>query len=217
MSAPGSLAGGRAERRRREVCDAARRVITRKGLEVTTMRDVSREGGFTTGVLTHYFPDKQAVIQGAFAAASDDWIADVRERLALAGPAEDQLVALVQVALPGDARRRAEWRLWAEMWTYAGRVPAFAAQLVETDSVWEAAIGEVLRGARATGAIGEVDVGVEAAVLARLIDGLGLRAWLSGRWDEARRTLVQHLATIGAGEALQGRMLELEPDDGGYR
>lgn len=217
MSAPGSLAGGRAERRRREVCDAARRVITRKGLEVTTMRDVSREGGFTTGVLTHYFPDKQAVIQGAFAAASDDWIAEVLERLARAGSAEDQLVALVQVALPWDARRRAEWRLWAEMWTYAGRDPAFAAQLVETDSVWEAAIGEVLRRARATGAIGEVDVGVEAAVLARLIDGLGLRAWLSGHWDEARGTLVQYLATIGAGEALQRRMLELEPDDGGDR
>ena len=181
------------------------------------MRDVSREGGFTTGVLTHHFPDKQAVIQGAFAAASDDWIAEVRERLARTGHPEDQLVALVQVALPGDARRRAEWRLWAEMWTYAGRDPAFAAQLVETDSVWEAAIGEVLQRARATGAIGEVDVAVEAAVLARLIDGLGLRAWLSGRWDEARRTLVQHLATIGAGEALQRRMLELEPDDGGDR
>ena len=69
----------RSQRRRREVCDAARRVIARNGLEVTTLRDISREGGFTTGVVTHYFPDKQAVIVGAFAAASDDWLAEVRD------------------------------------------------------------------------------------------------------------------------------------------
>ena len=41
----------RSERRRREVCEAARRVIIRNGLETTTMRDISREGGFTTGVV----------------------------------------------------------------------------------------------------------------------------------------------------------------------
>jgi AcrR family transcriptional regulator len=63
-------ASERSERRRREVCQAALRVITREGLEVTTLRDISREGGFTTGVLSHYFPDKEAVIAGAFAAAS---------------------------------------------------------------------------------------------------------------------------------------------------
>ena len=55
-------------------------MIARKSLEVTTLRDISREGGFTTGVVTHYFPDKQAVIVGAFAAASDDWLAEVRTR-----------------------------------------------------------------------------------------------------------------------------------------
>lgn len=53
----------RSERRRREVCDAARRVIARNGLEVTTLRDISREGGFTTGVLSHHFPDKKAIIE----------------------------------------------------------------------------------------------------------------------------------------------------------
>ena len=144
------------------------------------MRDISREGGFTTGVLTHYFPDKQAVIVGAFLAASDDWFAELHRRLAGAGAPEEQLVALVHLALPADAERRAEWRLWAEMWTYAGRDPAFAAQLVETDAAWEREIRGVLERAREAGLLANVDAAAEAAVLARLIDGLGLRAWLGG-------------------------------------
>lgn len=170
------------------------------------MRDISREGGFTTGVLTHYFPDKEAVIHGAFAAASDDWTADARARLAMAGSAEDQLVALVDVALPRDDGRRAEWRLWSEMWTYAGRDSGFAARLVATDAAWEADIRAVLEHARTAGVIHRISADVEARVLARLIDGIGLRAWLSGRWDDARDLLVAHLATLGVDEALQQRM-----------
>jgi AcrR family transcriptional regulator len=206
----------RSEKRRREVCDAARRVISRNGLEVTTMRDISREGGFTTGVLTHYFPDKRAVILGAFAAASDDWIAEVRDQLARAGSAADRLVALVRVALPDDERRRREWRLWAEMWTYAGRDPEFAEQLVRTDAEWEREIRGVLGQARDAGLIRSADAAAEAVVLARLVDGLGLRAWLSGRWDEARRTLVDHVARLGAPQYLQERMLE-STEKGGRR
>lgn len=197
----------RSERRRREVCDAARRVIARNGLEVTTLRDISREGGFTTGVLSHHFPDKKAIIAGAFAAASEDWIVDVRESLGGAASAGEMLEALVRAAIPDNPERRGEWRLWAEMWTYAGRHPEFAVQLVATDALWEAEIRRALESARAAGVIGAIDVDVEAAVLARLIDGLGLRAWLSGRWAEARRLLVRHLATLGVTEPLLGRML----------
>jgi len=88
MTSTATPSHDRSQRRRREVCDAARRVIARNGLEVTTLRDISREGGFTTGVVTHYFPDKQAVIVGAFAAASDDWLAEVPLR---AGTGTDRL------------------------------------------------------------------------------------------------------------------------------
>jgi AcrR family transcriptional regulator len=188
------------------VCEAACRVIIRNGLETTTMRDISREGGFTTGVLTHYFPDKQAVIVGAFLAASEDWFAELHRRLASAGAPEEQLVTLVNLALPADPARRAEWRLWSEMWTYAGRDPEFAAQLIETDALWELEIRGVLERTREAGAIRDIDVVVEARLLARLIDGLGLRAWLSGRWPEARGELLAHLANLGVSEAVLERM-----------
>ena len=197
MSASHPSTSERSERRRRDVCEAARRVIIRNGLETATMRDISREGGFTTGVLTHYFPDKQAVIVGAFLAASEDWFAELRRRLAAAGTPEEQLVALVHLALPSDPDRRAEYRLWAEMWTYAGRDPEFAAQIVETDATWEREIRGVLERGREAGLLTNIDAAAEAAVLARLIDGLALRAWIGDSWQDARARLVHQLGTLG--------------------
>ena len=188
------------------MCDAARRAITEKGLEATTLRDIAQEGGFTTGVVTHYFPDKRAVIVGAFAAASQAWLADARAAIQAADSPERQLEALVGAALPDDATRRGEWRLWSEMWTYAGRDPEFAAQLIETDALWELEIRAVLERTREAGAIRNIDVVVEARLLARLIDGLGLRAWLSGRWPEARCELLAYLANLGVSEAVLKRM-----------
>jgi AcrR family transcriptional regulator len=190
----------RSQRRRRDVCDAARRAIIEKGLEATTLRDIAREGGFTTGV------DKHAVIVGTFAAASQDWLAAARSAIQAAGSPERQLEALVGVALPDDAPRRGEWRLWSEMWTYAGRDAEFAAQLIQTDALWELEIRGVLERTRKAGAIRDIDVVVEARLLARLIDGLGLRAWLSGRWFEARGELLAHLASLGVAESVLERM-----------
>jgi AcrR family transcriptional regulator len=198
----------RAAQRRREVANAARRVIIRKGLERTTMRDISREGGFTTGVLAHHFPDKQAVIVGAFSSASEDFEAYAAAALQGADSAEELLEMLVAVSIPDDAVRRAEWRLWSEMWTYAGHDPDFAAQLVETDSRWENLIADALTRARDAGLLRPgSDPSVQAAVFARLTDGLGIRAWLSGDFHGARRQLVAYLGALGLPESLQQQFL----------
>jgi TetR/AcrR family transcriptional regulator, transcriptional repressor of bet genes len=173
-------------------------VIIREGLEATTLRDISREGGFTTGVLTHYFPDKQALIAGTFAATSRAWIAQARAALSAAVTVPELLSAFVAVAVPRDPERRAEWRLWAEMWTYAGRDRAFVAELEAADALWEQEIRAMLGRVRDEGLLpAGLDLDIEAAVLARLVDGLGLRAWLSGAWEPARNLLIGHLASLG--------------------
>jgi TetR/AcrR family transcriptional regulator, transcriptional repressor of bet genes len=194
----------RSGRRRREVAEAARRVITRKGLERTTLRDISREGGFTTGVLMHHFPDKQAVIVGTFLSASEDFEAYVRRELAAAHSPEELLQTLVRVSVPDDPERRAEWRLWSEMWTYAGHDRGFAEQLIATDARWEELIADVLERACAAGLLRpDLDARTEAPILARLVDGLGLRAWIGDGWGKARRELVAHLAMLGMPPAMQ--------------
>src|SRR5256885_5818206 len=113
--------GPRAGRRFDEIAAAAKRVIIREGLEATTLRDISREGGFTTGVLTHHFPDKQALIAGVFAATSRAWIADARAALQAANTAPELLSAFVSVAVPRDPERREGGRPWGGEWAGARR------------------------------------------------------------------------------------------------
>jgi AcrR family transcriptional regulator len=178
--------------------DAARRVIIREGLESTTLRDIAREGGFTTGVLTHHFADKRDVIVAAFAETSRHFIAWAREELESARTLEELLGALLRVAVPADADRRAEWRLWAEMWVYAGRDHEFARQVEATDAVWTGMVRSVLVRCRDEGRLRPgIDLHLEAEILNRLIDGLGLRAWLSHDWESPRACFEQYLCTLG--------------------
>ena len=187
---------------------AARKVIVRQGLEATTLRDIAREGGFTTGVVSHYFPDKTAVIVGTFTFTVEEWNGQVDRMVTQSPTAEEALVSLVRASIPADAVLRSEWRLWSEMWTYAARDAAFARQLVDSDTSWERAIANALQRGADAGLIHEIDVDTEAAIFARLVDGLGLRSSLSGRWADARAQLVRHMETLGVARPLLDEMLE---------
>ena len=116
----------------RSAC-AARTVIVRQGLEATTLRDIAREGGFTTGVVSHYFPDKTAVIVGTFTFAAEEWNILV-QRTVTAAPTAEQPRQPRPRPDPHRPGVPVEWRLWSEMWTYAERDPVFAEQLVDSDA-----------------------------------------------------------------------------------
>jgi AcrR family transcriptional regulator len=177
---------------------AARQVILRNGLEATTLRDIAREGGFTTGVLMHHFADKRDVIVAAFLEASRGFTAWARSELEDARTLEELVAALLRVAVPADPDRQAEWRLWAEMWVYAGRDHDFAEQIEATDAVWARMLRSVLERCRAEGRLhAGIDLDLEAETLNRLIDGLGLRAWLSHDWESPRACFEQYLCMLG--------------------
>ena len=178
--------------------DAARQVIVRNGLEATTLRDIAREGGFTTGLLSHHFADKRDVIVAAFAGASRDFIAWARAELDGAETVEDLVAALLRVSCPADSDRQVEWRLWAEMWVYAGRDHEFAKQIEATDAVWTRMVRSVLERCRAEGRLRvDIDLDLQAEIMNRLIDGLGLRAWLSHDWESPRACFEEYLRTLG--------------------
>jgi AcrR family transcriptional regulator len=50
------------EARREEVVEATWRVIARTGLAGATMREIAREAGVSTGLLAHYFADKEDLL-----------------------------------------------------------------------------------------------------------------------------------------------------------
>jgi len=93
--------------RRREVLDATWRVIAREGLDAATTRRIAEEAGYSIGVLTHYFQDKEDILVSAhrlaFAQARDRILAATREQQGL-----QALRAAMHEALPLDEERHLE-------------------------------------------------------------------------------------------------------------
>lgn len=102
----------------RRLYEVAVRLITTRGWEETTLRDVAREAGVSVGLLYRYFPSKRAVVLALYDELSAEYAARaakmppgpwrgrflfaLRTSLEVLGPHRGALAALVPV-LVGDA------------------------------------------------------------------------------------------------------------------
>lgn len=114
-----------AGQRRSEIAALVVDVIQREGPASATVRRVSEAGGFSIGVITHYFHDKDELIACAF-----DWLAQ---------QSFEQLDAALEGAKPGLARLRAALdfmvplerehsypAVWLSLWSSAMHNPQLA-------------------------------------------------------------------------------------------
>lgn len=195
--------------RRTEVLDHARHVIMRDGLSTTSLRRISREGGYTTGVLSYYFADKRELIAACFEWTHETWL-NHAERMLLAAPtAEASLRAYVALAIPRNPERQSEWRLWLEFCVSAVGDADLARQLLRHDGRWQAMTEAALIRWEDAGLIARsMSVAEHAATLVQLADGLGLRAILTGDWDAARVRFVATLRMLGVPDALADAALD---------
>ncbi len=67
---------------RRELLDAAERVLAIHGPDAVGLRDVAREAGVSHGLVTHYFGTYDALVEAVFARRTERLAAEIAERLA---------------------------------------------------------------------------------------------------------------------------------------
>ena len=84
------------EARRAELLAATWRVIARDGIEGATVRRISREAGYSTGVLTHYFQNKEDVLRTALQAS----FTQTRTRMAADTASSSGVASLRNAAWP---------------------------------------------------------------------------------------------------------------------
>jgi AcrR family transcriptional regulator len=94
--------------RRRDVSEAVWRVLARDGFGGLTLRAVAAEMGASTGLLTHYFPSKDALIRHALEVAE--------ERTATRALREGGLREALLDVLPLDQASRTMNRVWVSSW-----------------------------------------------------------------------------------------------------
>ena len=137
---------GRTEQRRAELIEVTAREIARVGLERVTLRDIARAGGWTTGIVSHYFVDKRELMIATFRSRADR----ARERIGAAVSAgAAALPAIVEAALPLDAERAASWKVWLAFWGVAIGDEELSAIQLERHRTFAAAIEAARRPRRA--------------------------------------------------------------------
>jgi AcrR family transcriptional regulator len=100
--------------RRDEIALVACRVVAEHGFDQASMVRIAREAGYTTGMLAHYFENKQEIIIAALRLI----LKRIDERLTRAAGSDTRpdLLALLTEALPVDEQRRTECAFWTSFW-----------------------------------------------------------------------------------------------------
>ncbi|WP_367047831.1 TetR family transcriptional regulator C-terminal domain-containing protein [Streptomyces sp. Je 1-332] len=119
--------------RRTEVSQAVWRVLASHGFGGLTLRAVAAEMGATTGLLTHYFPSKRALLKHALEVLDRHSADRPRPAAERAGEASGlvMLRATLLDILPLDPESAASNRIWVASWDVALADPELAQEHAE--------------------------------------------------------------------------------------
>jgi TetR/AcrR family transcriptional repressor of bet genes len=98
--------------RREQICRAAATVIAREGFAGTTLRKVADEAGVSTGMLNHYFSNRQDLLTQTLVFVSERTQGNVKAAMEGLPPGWERLRALLYAALPTGEMVNEGWRVW---------------------------------------------------------------------------------------------------------
>ena len=163
-----------AQRRKQEIVAATIRVIERKGVAGASLRVIAREMGLTTGVITHYFVDKNQLMLEVLQTCFAPWAETIEQGRELNSPWE-RLRHLFVSTLPSYHQPRARVQVWLSMLQQLEReADLWRAYKVDYDALREEVFA-LIRECQAQGFIrAELDPLLEGNRLFALSDGLAV-------------------------------------------
>jgi len=192
------------ERRRADIARLAVRVIQQEGAESATLRRIARVGGFSIGVLTHYFRDKDELVGFAFQWVARQSFTDLDAAVAGAAPGLTRLRTALEFMVPATAAP-SFIRVWLSLWGGAMHNPALARIHRDYYARWRRYLRRYLAEAVARGEIAAPRSLRDATdLLTAAVDGYWIGATFEPRRfpPRRRRALVaQLLATVLGGDS----------------
>lgn len=170
------------ERRRHDLIDATLDCVAEHGLEGATVRAIALRAGVTGGLIRHYFPGKEELLQAAYAEIMGRMTEQVKAALvSVDGAPIRRLAAFVKASLVPPVIDARTFSLWASF-LGRGSNPALAAAhragyLGFRDEV-EALVAEVL--AASGREPPKADLRRHAIAINALLDGLWIEGSMAG-------------------------------------
>ncbi|MGV9384939.1 TetR/AcrR family transcriptional regulator [Nonomuraea sp. NPDC003707] len=111
------------DERRKQIMDAAERVLGDEGLDRFTLRKVGQRLGGSVTLVTHYFPSRGALLKAMLERTLDDAHA-MRDELTSIEDQHDRLEAVLQYFLPIDEQALAQERARVALVSHRNVEPA---------------------------------------------------------------------------------------------
>lgn len=191
------------QERRQRIAAALLRVVSNEGLGEVSLRHVAAEAGVTAGMVQHYFPSKDAMVQFAMGAASERYEQRITGQLAALGAEPEPLRVirtLVGGLIPTTAAEAEDARVALAFQAYAVNDSEAAGRLGDGNRMLTEHIGHLLTSIRAGGP----DPRLAAMTLLAVAEGLAVAVLSAGMPAEAAsRALDFHIGLLQ--EAPSGR------------
>jgi TetR/AcrR family transcriptional repressor of bet genes len=186
--------------RREQICRAAAVVIAREGFAGTTMRMVAEEAGVSTGMLNHYFANRQDLLTQALVYVSERTQSRYREAIEAIPAGLDRLSALLDSALMEDEQMVETWRVWINAYGEAVRLPELRHTIEARLTSWYDLIDTALEGLVAPDAPGSIPASWRFDAL---LNGLAIQALTSEAALDGRQ-IRDEVITMLLGERARG-------------
>ncbi|MDX8035606.1 TetR/AcrR family transcriptional regulator [Lentzea sp. BCCO 10_0856] len=156
--------------KKRHITDTAAGLFAEKGYDRTTVADICRAAGISTGSLFHYFPTKRAIFREIFEQDGQD-NAEVFARAAELSPWDGVLMVVDHLCVP--ALDRSVAGLVLEVVMQASRDPELWELVGRNEQVVRDGLARLLQNAHDAGQIAlAVDARTAASWAQGLVDGL---------------------------------------------
>lgn len=162
--------------RREQICRAAAAVIAREGFAGTTLRKVAEEAGVSTGMLNHYFSNRQDLLTQTLVFVSERTQGLSREAMEDIPPGWDRLKALLDASLPGEVSLNEGWRVWINAYGEAVHLPELRHTIEARLQAWYPVLDHALEGLVPPEAPGEIPWSWR---LDAILNGLAIQALTS--------------------------------------
>ena len=169
--------------RRRQLIDATLETINDVGLHYATIAQIAKRAGVSTGIISHYFGDKNGLLEATMRDITSQLRIAVLSRLKQQPDADasDRLSAIVDGNFDETQLHSAAMKAWLDFWASSMHQPMLhRLQIASSRRLLSTLIAEFRR------ELPRDKARVAGYGLSALIDGLWLRAALSGKpFDQA--------------------------------
>jgi AcrR family transcriptional regulator len=164
-----------AEATKTKIVRAAWSVIAAEGIQAASLRRVAIEAGCTTGLITHYFTDKNELVTYAYRKVLDKMIVDAAAQIERESTVVKKLLAAVEAVEPTKPEYRGLTIVLINFWAAAAFNPVFAQHCRRDYKRWRDLIAQAIRdGVQNQELRSDTDVRTLTDLLTLVSDGLSV-------------------------------------------